>query len=96
MFIKLQARWRVRGARAVFKSPGLLREKRMTLLKARRKTADGMGTRPIFTILKRNATELLRKNNLGTGQRAEYMKTIFGEEGKLSCCCINDCGVLKR
>ncbi|EDA6502850.1 phage tail tape measure protein, partial [Salmonella enterica subsp. enterica serovar Muenster] len=44
------------------------------------KTADGMGnTRPIFTILK-EMQRSFEKNNLGTGQRAEYMKTIFGEE----------------
>ncbi|MCS0560519.1 phage tail tape measure protein [Citrobacter freundii] len=44
------------------------------------KTADGKGnTRPIFTILKEIQLSF-EKNNLGTGQRAEYMKTIFGEE----------------
>ncbi|MEF7031280.1 phage tail tape measure protein [Escherichia coli] len=44
------------------------------------KTADGKGnTRPIFTILK-EMQRSFEKNNLGTGQRAEYMKTIFGEE----------------
>lgn len=44
------------------------------------KTADGKGnTRPIFTILK-EIQRSFEKNNLGTGQRAEYMKTIFGEE----------------
>ncbi|EAY1328002.1 phage tail tape measure protein [Salmonella enterica] len=44
------------------------------------KTADGKGnTRPIFTILK-EMQRSFDKNNLGTGQRAEYMKTIFGEE----------------
>lgn len=36
-------------------------------------------TRPIFTILK-EMQRSFEKNNLGTGQRAEYMKTIFGEE----------------
>ena len=44
------------------------------------KTADSKGnTRPIFTILK-EMQRSFEKNNLGTGQRAEYMKTIFGEE----------------
>ncbi|MBV8044478.1 phage tail tape measure protein [Pluralibacter sp.] len=44
------------------------------------KTADGKGnTRPIFTILK-EMQRSFEKNKLGTGQRAEYMKTIFGEE----------------
>lgn len=44
------------------------------------KTADGKGnTRPIFNILK-EMQRSFEKNNLGTGQRAEYMKTIFGEE----------------
>lgn len=44
------------------------------------KTADDKGnTRPIFTILK-EMQRSFEKNNLGTGQRAEYMKTIFGEE----------------
>ncbi|MBZ1980539.1 phage tail tape measure protein [Klebsiella pneumoniae] len=44
------------------------------------KTADSKGnTRPIFTILKEMQASF-DKNKLGTGQRAEYMKTIFGEE----------------
>ncbi|PXM55599.1 phage tail tape measure protein [Klebsiella variicola] len=44
------------------------------------KTADSKGnTRPIFTILKEMQASF-EKNKLGTGQRAEYMKTIFGEE----------------
>lgn len=44
------------------------------------KTADSKGnTRPIFTILKEIQASF-EKNKLGTGQRAEYMKTIFGEE----------------
>lgn len=44
------------------------------------KTADRKGnTRPIFTILKEMQASF-DKNKLGTGQRAEYMKTIFGEE----------------
>lgn len=36
-------------------------------------------TRPVFTILKEMQASF-EKNKLGTGQRAEYMKTIFGEE----------------
>lgn len=44
------------------------------------KTFDSKGnTRPIFSILK-EMQRSFEKNNLGTGQRAEYMKTIFGEE----------------
>lgn len=44
------------------------------------KTYDSKGnTRPIFSILK-EMQRSFEKNNLGTGQRAEYMKTIFGEE----------------
>lgn len=44
------------------------------------KTADSKGnTRPIFTILKEMQASF-EKNSLGSGQRAEYMKTIFGEE----------------
>lgn len=44
------------------------------------KTADSKGnTRPIFTILKEMQASF-EKNKLGSGQRAEYMKTIFGEE----------------
>jgi TP901 family phage tail tape measure protein len=44
------------------------------------KTADSKGnTRPIFSILKEMQASF-EKNNLGSGQRAEYMKTIFGEE----------------
>ncbi|EFP5568856.1 phage tail tape measure protein [Escherichia coli] len=44
------------------------------------KTMDKKGnTRPIFTILKEIQTSF-KRNNLGTGQKAEYMKTIFGEE----------------
>lgn len=44
------------------------------------KTSDSKGnTRPIFSILKEMQLSF-EKNNLGTGQRAEYMKTIFGEE----------------
>ncbi|HAU8015056.1 phage tail tape measure protein [Escherichia coli] len=44
------------------------------------KTSDSKGnTRPIFSILK-EMHRSFEKNNLGTGQRAEYMKTIFGEE----------------
>lgn len=48
------------------------------------KTADSKGnTRPIFTILKEMQDSFAR-NKLGTGQRAEYMKTIFGEEASSS------------
>ena len=48
------------------------------------KTADGKGnTRPIFTILKEMQASFDR-HKLGTGQRAEYMKTIFGEEASSS------------
>ncbi|EPA9245275.1 phage tail tape measure protein [Yersinia enterocolitica] len=44
------------------------------------KTADPKGnTRPIFTILKEMQASF-EQNKLGTAQRAEYMKTIFGEE----------------
>ncbi|HFT9930631.1 TPA: phage tail tape measure protein [Escherichia coli] len=44
------------------------------------KTMDKKGnTRPIFTILKEIQASF-KRNNLGTGQKAEYMKTIFGEE----------------
>ncbi|EGK5503387.1 phage tail tape measure protein [Salmonella enterica] len=44
------------------------------------KTSDSKGnTRPIFTILKEIQASF-KRNNLGTGQKAEYMKTIFGEE----------------
>lgn len=44
------------------------------------KTMDRKGnTRPIFTILKEIQASF-KRNNLGTGQKAEYMKTIFGEE----------------
>jgi TP901 family phage tail tape measure protein len=44
------------------------------------KTADGKGnTRPIFSILKEMQASF-EKNKLGTSQRGEYMKTIFGEE----------------
>lgn len=44
------------------------------------KTADGRGNmRPLFTILKEMQASF-EKNRLGTAQRAEYMKAIFGEE----------------
>ena len=44
------------------------------------KTMDKKGnTRPIFTILKEIQASF-KRNNLDTGQKAEYMKTIFGEE----------------
>jgi TP901 family phage tail tape measure protein len=48
------------------------------------KTSDSKGnTRPIFTILKEMQASF-EKNKLGTGQKAEYMKTIFGEEAMKS------------
>ncbi|EAY4019688.1 phage tail tape measure protein [Salmonella enterica] len=44
------------------------------------KTSDSKGnTRPLFTILKEMQASFER-NKLGTGQKAEYVKTIFGEE----------------
>jgi TP901 family phage tail tape measure protein len=44
------------------------------------KTSDSKGnTRPIFAILK-EMQRSFEKNKLGTSQRGEYMKTIFGEE----------------
>ncbi len=44
------------------------------------KTSDDKGnTRPIFSILK-EMQRSFEKNNLGTSQSGEYMKTIFGEE----------------
>ncbi|EEQ1519158.1 phage tail tape measure protein [Escherichia coli] len=44
------------------------------------KTSDSKGnTRPVFTILKEMQASF-EKNQLGTAQQAEYMKTIFGEE----------------
>ena len=48
------------------------------------KTADSKGnTRPIFSILK-EIQRSFEKNNLGTSQKGEYMKTIFGEEASSS------------
>ncbi|WP_411849092.1 phage tail tape measure protein [Yersinia ruckeri] len=48
------------------------------------KTADSKGNmRPLFTILK-EMQKSFDKNKLGTAQRAEYMKTIFGEEASSS------------
>lgn len=48
------------------------------------KTSDSKGnTRPIFTILK-EMQKSFEKNKLGTGQRAEYVKTIFGDEAMKS------------
>ena len=48
------------------------------------KTMDNKGnTRPIFSILKEMQASF-EKNNLGTGQRSEYMKAIFGEEASSS------------
>ena len=44
------------------------------------KTADSKGNmRPLFTILK-EMQKSFDKNKLGTSQRAQYMKAIFGEE----------------
>lgn len=44
------------------------------------KTSDSKGNpRPIFSILK-EIQRSFDQNNLGTGQRKEYMKVIFGEE----------------
>ncbi|HCU0666297.1 TPA: phage tail tape measure protein [Enterobacter hormaechei] len=44
------------------------------------KTSDARGnTRPIFSILK-EMQRSFERNNLGTSQHGEYMKTIFGEE----------------
>ncbi len=44
------------------------------------KTSDSKGnTRPIFSILKEMQRNF-ENNNLGTSQRGEYMKTIFGED----------------
>uniref|UniRef100_A0A7M2QNW5 Tail length tape-measure protein n=1 Tax=feces metagenome TaxID=1861841 RepID=A0A7M2QNW5_9ZZZZ len=44
------------------------------------KTSDSKGnTRPIFSILK-EIQRSFEKNNLGTSQKGEYMKAIFGEE----------------
>lgn len=48
------------------------------------KTLDSKGnTRPIFTLLK-EIKRSFDKNKLGSGQRAEYMKAIFGEEASSS------------
>ncbi|MEL7747813.1 phage tail tape measure protein [Enterobacter cloacae] len=48
------------------------------------KTSDSKGnTRPLFTILKEMQASF-KRNNLGTGQKAEYVKTIFGEEAMKS------------
>lgn len=48
------------------------------------KTMDSKGnTRPIFSILKEMQASF-EKNSLGTGQRSEYMKAIFGEEASSS------------
>lgn len=44
------------------------------------KTADSKGDmRPLFTILKEIQASF-KKNKLGTSQKGEYLKTIFGEE----------------
>ncbi|EPL2660705.1 phage tail tape measure protein [Klebsiella aerogenes] len=48
------------------------------------KTSDSKGnTRPLFTILK-EIQGSFEHNKLGTGQKAEYVKTIFGEEAMKS------------
>lgn len=48
------------------------------------RTMDSKGnTRPIFSILKEMQASF-EKNKLGTGQRSEYMKAIFGEEASSS------------
>lgn len=48
------------------------------------KTTDSKGnTRPIFTVLKEIQASF-KRNKLGTGQKAEYVKTIFGEEAMKS------------
>ncbi|EIZ7366175.1 phage tail tape measure protein [Salmonella enterica] len=48
------------------------------------KTSDSKGnTRPLFTILKEMQASF-KRNNLGTSQKAEYVKTIFGEESMKS------------
>ncbi|VEA75578.1 gp24 [Salmonella enterica subsp. arizonae] len=46
------------------------------------RTAKG-NTRPLFTILKEMQASF-KRNNLGTSQKAEYVKTIFGEEAMKS------------
>lgn len=48
------------------------------------KTADRQGNmRPLFTLLKEMQSSF-EQNKLGTAQRAEYMKAIFGEEASSS------------
>jgi TP901 family phage tail tape measure protein len=48
------------------------------------KTTDSKGnTRPLFMVLKEIQASF-KRNNLGTGQKAEYVKTIFGEEAMKS------------
>ncbi|MEW5561383.1 phage tail tape measure protein [Enterobacter asburiae] len=48
------------------------------------KTADSNGnSRPVFSILKEMQASFA-KNKLGTGEQAEYMKAIFGEEASSS------------
>lgn len=48
------------------------------------KTSDSKGnTRPLFTILK-EVQASFERNKLGTGQKDEYVKTIFGEEASSS------------
>lgn len=54
------------------------------------KTADSKGnTRPLFTILKEMQASF-KRNNLGTSQKAEYVKTIFGEEAMKSASVLMD------
>lgn len=53
-------------------------------------TADKKGnTRPVFSILKEMQASF-KRNRLGTGQQAEYMKTIFGEEASSSASVLMD------
>lgn len=57
------------------------------------KTSDSKGnTRPIFTILKEMQASF-EKNKLGTSQKAEYVKTIFGEEAMKSASVLMDAAI---
>ncbi len=57
------------------------------------KTSDSKGnTRPIFTILKEMQASF-EKNKLGTSQKAEYVKTIFGEEAMKSASVLMDTAI---
>ncbi|AAC34170.1 G protein [Escherichia phage 186] len=69
------------GSRAILSRLQLPPEKAFEAIKELGvKTSDSKGnTRPIFSILK-EMQRSFEKNNLGTSQRGEYMKTIFGEE----------------